>query len=114
MLVERKKKSHNFTWELQNIANLTATVWEKFPSEFSPSKACSLRQENFMLETTGIRDWKISTMIPEPCPFQTYHRTIRVGDLQFSNMEKLWKIMSQQETLKKINNLNQKSEADNI
>ena len=102
MLVERKKKTrHNFTCELKNSVNFTATVWRKFPSELCPRKACSLRWEHLMLETTGMVWLKRSTRFPEPCLLQTYHRTLTVGDLQFTNMEKLSKTMLQQEILKK-------------
>lgn len=101
-------------WDLQNTANLTAKVWGKFPSKFCPRKACSLPQECLMLETTEVRDLR------GLLGFQShvlYHRTVTASDPQYgntSNMEKLSKIMSQQETLKKRNHLNQNSEAANI
>lgn len=106
-----KKNPITSMWDLQNTSNLTATVWGKFPSKFCLRKACSLPQERLMLETTEVRDLR------GLLGFQShvlYHRTVTASDPQFSNMEKLSKTMSQQETLKKRNHLNQNSEAANI
>lgn len=111
MLVGIKKNPITSMWDLQNTSNLTATVWGKFPSKFCLRKACSLPQERLMLETTEVRDLR------GLLGFQShvlYHRTVTASDPQFSNMEKLSKTMSQQETLKKRNHLNQNSEAANI